>query len=67
MILRRSLIVLFAAVLASGCGGSDGNSKDRVAGCVDKYADATKADCQEWEDAGELQDDGTHKGHENMS
>ena len=66
MILRRSLMVLVAAAIATGCGGS-GSSKERVAGCVDKYADATKADCEEWDDAGELEDDGTHEGHENMT
>ena len=26
---------------------------------LDRYADATKADCEEWDDAGELEDDGT--------
>jgi ABC-type glycerol-3-phosphate transport system substrate-binding protein len=63
---RRIAIVLIAAAVAAGCGGSSASSKERVSACVDKYPDATKADCQEWDDAKQLDDDGTHEGHENM-
>ena len=66
MLVRRFAFVLIVAAVAAGCGGSSASAKERVAACIDRYPDATKADCEEWDDAGELDDDGTHEGHEDM-
>lgn len=66
VMLRRSTIVLVTVLVAAGCGGSSSTAKERIAGCLDKQPDATKADCKEWEQGGELDDDGTHKGHDDM-
>jgi hypothetical protein len=65
VILRRIAIVLLVAAAAAGCGSSV-SAKEQVKACVDKYPDATQADCQEWQKDGQLEDDGTHQGHENM-
>lgn len=56
--------MLAVAVLLAGCGGSDATPKQRIDGCLDRQPDATKAECEQWEEDGELDDDGTHKGHE---
>ena len=61
--LTPALVILLALLLA-GCGGSDVSASQRIERCLDKQPDATKADCEGWEDEGELADDGTHEGHE---
>lgn len=58
------LLVLLAALIAAGCGGSDATAEQRIERCLEKQPDATKADCEQWEEDGELDDDGTHRGHE---
>jgi hypothetical protein len=63
-----ALLPLFA-VLVAGCGGGGDSSvsaSTRVERCLDKQPEATKSECEGWESDGQLADDGTHEGHENM-
>lgn len=61
----NTVLLSLAAAVVAGCGGgSDATSEQRVDRCLEQQPDATKAQCEEWEDAGELADDGSHKGHE---
>ncbi len=75
--MRRSPIQLAAVLFVSGvvlvgCGGDDERSTtkvtatDRVDACLSNYADATRDACEQWEEDGQLADDGTHEGHESM-
>lgn len=72
---RSWIATVVAALVAAGCGGGDGSSDgdgstvtaaDRVDRCLSAYPDATRSDCEEWEADGQLADDGTHEGHEDM-
>ena len=63
--MRRMTTIAAAAVLAAGCGSSV-SASERIDGCLEKQPDATEADCKQWDDDGELEDDGTHKGHKSM-
>lgn len=71
---RRSIIILAAmGLVATGCGGGDKDgesgsvsAKDRVVACLERQPEATKSDCEQWEEDGQLDDDGTHRGHESM-
>lgn len=73
MTVRRSaLLLVVLSLFAAGCGGggddkkSSVSAKDRVAACLEKQPEATERDCEGWEKDGQLDDDGTHKGHESM-
>lgn len=72
MTVRRSALLLVAiSLVAAGCGGSDDkkssvSAKDRIAGCLEQQPEATQSDCEGWEDEGQLDDNGTHQGHESM-
>lgn len=63
-------LVTLSALLAA-CGGEDKTTEkvsasQRIEKCVSEYPDSTKADCEEWESDGQLDDEGKHKDHENM-
>ena len=63
------LLVLVLALVAAGCGGgsdSEVSASTRVERCLEKQPEATKTECEGWEQDGQLNDDGTHQGHENM-
>lgn len=64
-------LLLLGALLAAGCGGGDATTessspKQRIDACLEQQPDATRADCEEWEQDGQLADDGSHKGHESV-
>lgn len=76
MTMRRPAIFLLTAVaslMLAGCGQSDDKNtptttpKKRVAACLEQQPDATRSDCEAWEQDGMLAEDGTHEDHENMS
>lgn len=57
-------IVLLATLLAlAGCGSS-ATPEQRVDRCLTGQPDATRADCEQWERDGELDDDGRHQRHD---
>jgi hypothetical protein len=58
-------VILLAAVFATGCGETI-SADERIERCLSKQPDATKADCEKWESDGQLKDNGTHEGHDNM-
>lgn len=74
---RRTTLTLpllaAAALVAAGCGGGDdegaGGSSDvtpqqRIDACLTQQPDASRAECEEWEQEGQLGDDGVHEEHE---
>ncbi len=65
----RRIAIIFGVVLvgaiATACGETV-TSSQRVDRCLAKQPDATQADCKKWEKAKELEDNGRHRGHENM-
>jgi hypothetical protein len=66
MRLAVSVVAVTASVIiAAGCGESIGPDQ-RIERCLSKQPDATEADCSQWEKDAELNDNGTHRGHENM-
>ena len=63
---RISIIVIsIAAIVATGCGETI-SADQRVERCLSKQPDATETDCKKWEKDGQLEDNGRHRGHENM-
>lgn len=65
-------LLAVTVLVAAGCGGGDdaggdGSSKvtaqQRIDGCLTQQPDATRAECEGWEQDGELRDDGVHKDH----
>ncbi len=63
---RRMIAAIgVVGLIAAGCGSSV-TASQRVDRCLEKQPDATEADCKQWEKDGQLEDDGTHEGHENM-
>lgn len=60
--MRKIIVLLVAMLMLSACGETV-SASDRIDRCLNKQPDATKADCEKWEQAGELADNGTHEGH----